>query len=29
LTFSVVLLVLWVVALVGLTAYLFQQQDIT
>ncbi len=29
LTFSVVLLMLWVVALVGLTAYLFQKQDIT
>ena len=29
LTFSIVLLVVWVVALVGLTAYLFQNQDIT
>jgi ABC-type transport system involved in multi-copper enzyme maturation permease subunit len=29
LTFSAVLLVVWVVALIGLTAYLFQKQDIT
>jgi ABC-type transport system involved in multi-copper enzyme maturation permease subunit len=29
LTFSVVILMIWVAALVGLTAYLFQRQDIT